>query len=414
MKNQFSTFVQLGSNRNLSKFELSCILEKLNVEEVNFMEWKHYVFLSLDSSEQKSFFKILDFSGSIVKAGTLSFSLKKSDEILWEDIFLDSINRQLDAAYIPTNKKLKFSINIQSRSLDFKKKISNKIRRRINQYFKERKIQVRILPIKKISADLTPFQFYKENMLKRGLEIFCFDIKSKMYFGFTNWVTNPFKDIKQDEERPERFFTHGTSIKLSRTLVNLSQTLKDGILLDPFCGTGTILIEGLKQKMKVIGIDKDPKCIRATKANLNHFSEQFHSREKMKEKWLVYMKDSRYLKDTIDKEIDSIVTEPYLGPFLKKLPEMDEAKEIMDNLEKLYVRVLNECAKHLKVGGKIIFIVPEYKYPSDISISPNVSSIAKKTKLQLVTKSKFFSLDLPIEIGRKHNIINRKLVVLVK
>ena len=410
----YNTFIQLGSNRNLSKFELSCILEKLNVDEVNFMEWRQYVFLSLESSKQKSFFKSLNFSGSIVKAGTLNFNVKKSDETLWKDIFLDSFNMKLNDVSISMNKKLKFSINIQSGSLDFKKKISNNIRRKINQYFRERKIQVKILPTKKISADLTPFQFYKENMLKRGLEIYCFDIKSKMYFGFTSWVTNPFKDIKQDEERPERFFTHGTSIKLSRTLVNLSQTPKNGLMLDPFCGTGTILIEGLKQEMKVIGIDKDPKCVRATKANLNHFSEQFHKREKMKEKWSVYMKDSRYLKDIIEEEVDSIVTEPYLGPFLKKLPIIDEAKEIMIDLEQLYLKVLNECVKLLKTGGKIIFIIPEYKYPSNLHIFPDVSSIANNTKLQLVEKSKFFSLDLPIEIGRKHNIINRKLIVLSK
>jgi tRNA G10 N-methylase Trm11 len=414
MTTQFNTFVQFGSNRNLSKFELSSILEKLKVDEVNFIEWRNYILLNLDSSEQKSFLKILDFSGSIVKAGTIGFNVKRTDETNWKDIFLDFFTRKLDDASIPMNKRLKFSINIQSRSLDFKKKISNNIRRTINQYFKERKIQVKILPTKKVSADLTPFQFYKENMLKRGLEIFCFDIKSKMYFGFTSWVTNPFKDIKQDEERPERFFTHGTSIKLSRTLVNLSQTPKDGIMLDPFCGTGTILIEGLKQEIKVIGIDKDPKCVRASKANLNHFSEQFPSRERMKDRWLVYMKDSRHLKDTIEEEFDSIVTEPYLGPFLKKLPKIDEAKEIMIDLEKLYVKVLIECTKQLKTNGKIILIVPEYKYNSNISISPDVSSIAKKTKLLLVEKSKFFGLDLPIEIGRTHNIINRKLVVLTK
>ena len=414
MTKNYNTFIQLGSNRNLSKFELSRILEKLFIDEINFIEWKQFILLSLDSSMQKTFFKSLDNSGSIVKAGTLSFNVRKSDDILWNDIYLKHFVKRLSDVSIQRSKNLKFSINIQSNSLDFKNWISNNIRRIIKQHLKERKLQAKILPTKKVSADLTPFQFYKENMLKRGLEIFCFDIKSKMYFGFTSWVTNPFKDIKQDEDRPERFFTHGTSIRLSRTLINLSNTPKNGIILDPFCGTGTILIEGLKQDTKVIGIDKDPKCVRASKSNLNHFSEQFHSRVKMKERWSIYMKDSSNLKDTIEEKIDSIVTEPYLGPFLKKLPTIDEAKEIMYGLEKLYIRVLNECVKQLKDGGKVIFIIPEYKYHSGVSISPNASSIAKKTNLQLVTRSKFFSLVLPIEIGRKHNIINRKLVVLTK
>ena len=81
MTKNYNTFIQLGSNRNLSKFELSRILEKLFIDEINFIEWKQFILLSLDSSMQKTFFKSLDNSGSIVKEGTLSFNVRKSDLI---------------------------------------------------------------------------------------------------------------------------------------------------------------------------------------------------------------------------------------------------------------------------------------------------------------------------------------------
>ena len=407
----FNSFVKLGSNRNWAKAELSQVLDSLNVEQVKYQDWKDYLLLNLGKNIQKKLVKKLEQTGSIIKFGSFDFKvnvadkkeLRKNMENIIEGIFVK---------YLPKRQKqIKLSLNIQTTAENLKSELSTEIRKMATTVSQSKRLPVKILPTKKIAYELTPFDYNKENLPTRGVELNVFAVKSQIYFGSTRWCTNPFKDIKQDEERPVRFFTHGTSIKLSRTMINLANIAYEGTMLDPFCGTGTILIEGLKQGLKVVGIDKDQKCIRSSKTNLHHFSEQYPSREKMKEKWRVQLNDSRQLTTAIQKKFDGVVTEPYLGPFLKQLPHIEEAQMTMKNLERLYTRVLAECKTLLKEGGKIIFIMPEYNYPLKRSVYPNVNSICEKTGLTQMKESKFFNIEFPVEIGRKHNVIARNLFI---
>ena len=83
----------------------------------------------------------------------------------------------------------------------------------------------------------------------------------------------------------------------------------------------------------------------------------------------------------------------------------------MKNLERLYTRVLAECKSLLRSGGRILFIMPEYNYSLKRSVYPNIKSICEKVGLTSLEESKFFNIKFPIEIGRKHNIIARKLFI---
>ena len=57
--------------------------------------------------------------------------------------------------------------------------------------------------------------------------------------------------------------------EIARLLINLSQAEKE--ILDPFMGTGSILIEAKWLGLNCIGFDIDDKMIEKTKANLLHF-----------------------------------------------------------------------------------------------------------------------------------------------
>ena len=411
MSISFNSFIKLGSNRNLSKVELSQILDSLRIEQVKYQDWKDYLLLSLGKNSQKKLVKKLEQTGSIIKFGNLEFKVGTSEKKELNNN-LTKIIDGIFLKYLPKRQKqLKLSLNIRTDDDAQRSELSKEIRKIIQNISQEKRFPVKVLPTKKETYELTPFDYNKQNLPTRGIELNLFVIKSKIYFGPTRWVTNPFKDIKQDEERPVRFFTHGTSIKLARTLVTLANIPYDGILLDPFCGTGTILIEALKQGMKVIGVDKEPKCVRSSKTNLHHFSEKYPSREKMKAKWRVQLHDSRKLTEAIQKRVDGVVTEPYLGPFLKHLPHFEEAQMTMKNLERLYTRVLALCKSLLKDGARIVFIMPEYNYPLKRSVYPNVKAICEKTGLTTLEESKFFNIKFPVEIGRKHNVITRKLFI---
>ncbi|MBN1386286.1 hypothetical protein JW968_04925 [Candidatus Woesearchaeota archaeon] len=59
--------------------------------------------------------------------------------------------------------------------------------------------------------------------------------------------------------------------KLARALVNLSGAKKGSMILDPFCGSGGILIEAGLMGLHPAGYDIDDKYIDASRKNLHHF-----------------------------------------------------------------------------------------------------------------------------------------------
>ena len=76
------------------------------------------------------------------------------------------------------------------------------------------------------------------------------------------------------ERRPRKKpFFHPSAMpsKLARSMVNLAQAKRNDLLIDPFCGTGSTLIEATFVGCQIIGLDAKLKMIEGCKKNLDHF-----------------------------------------------------------------------------------------------------------------------------------------------
>jgi tRNA (guanine10-N2)-dimethyltransferase len=74
-------------------------------------------------------------------------------------------------------------------------------------------------------------------------------------------------EFRRPHLRP--FFYPGTLMpRIARALVNLSHVKKEEKLIDPFCGTGGILVEACLAGAKCIGVDVQEKLMRGAKQNL--------------------------------------------------------------------------------------------------------------------------------------------------
>ncbi len=137
--------------------------------------------------------------------------------------------------------------------------------------------------------------------------------------------------------------------KLARSLVNLSGVKKDGFLLDPFCGTGGILIESGMIGVKVKGIDKDPKMVEGCIKNLEHYG--------IEEKKII--KGDAFEKISKVGDVDVIVTDLPYGRASKKDLEIEEmAENMVENGKKLDVsRIVLMTNKKRLLGLK-----PDFKY----------------------------------------------------
>jgi len=136
-------------------------------------------------------------------------------------------------------------------------------------------------------------------------------------------------------------------------MINLLGLKKGKRILDPFCGLGTFLIEGLYQGYQVIGIDKDRDMVVKSKKNLIWAIDHF----KLKDNYTVLNGDSSKLRFSAD----AVVFEPYMGPFISKLPNSDRVNNILGNLKPLYDNLFKNLYNNLKPKTKVIFILPEFK-----------------------------------------------------
>jgi tRNA (guanine10-N2)-dimethyltransferase len=111
------------------------------------------------------------------------------------------------------------------------------------------------------------------------------------------------KKAFEDRRAPMRPFFSPVSLhpKYARYLVNTSVTLEGETVLDPFCGTGGILIEAALLGRKIIGNDSSLNMVMGTKLNFKYFKI---------EDYKVYNKDISELDPGYN--VDAIITDmPY-------------------------------------------------------------------------------------------------------
>ena len=197
---------------------------------------------------------------------------------------------------------------------------------------------------------------------------------------------------KRDMGKPVRRSELSISPRLAKILINLSQVKEEEVLLDPFCGIGTILQEALLQGIKVIGVDKDRKAIDCSELNLKWFNFD-------KNNYKLISGDSSII--TIPK-VSGIATEPDFGELQRRMPSEEKAKEIIRNYESLMVKVLRNLKKNVK--GRIVFTAPLIQTEKK-KISCNFDSIRLQAGLRIVR-------GFPINEFRENSIVGRTIVVM--
>ncbi|MEA3398240.1 MAG: DNA methyltransferase, partial [Patescibacteria group bacterium] len=197
----------------------------------------------------------------------------------------------------------------------------------------------------------------QNKLTSSGIELSLIAKNDKLYIGETLAV-QPFKELSfRDYGRPYRDdFSGMLPPKLAQIMLNLSDAKTSDIILDPFCGSGTILSEALLMKFEnVIGSDISKKAIDDSRRNIQWINKNWEIKiEKLK---LYNSSAAELSKKILPKSIDAIITEPYLGPQRGKINIRNAIAEI----ETLYSKTLNEFKKILKPNGRIAIIFPIFR-----------------------------------------------------
>jgi len=196
----------------------------------------------------------------------------------------------------------------------------------------------------------------EQNKLTRdGRELVIIADGTKLWLGITEAV-QPFKLLSErDYGRPARDDHSGMlPPKLAQMMINLSGAKKNETILDPFCGSGTIVTEAMMMGYSdIIGSDISSKAISDTKKNIAWIKEHMHCNKDARLEVL----DARDLSDVFkNNSIGAIVAETYLGPQRGRI----DIKKVIAELTTLYTAVLIEMEKILKPGGRIVLALPVF------------------------------------------------------
>jgi tRNA G10 N-methylase Trm11 len=185
--------------------------------------------------------------------------------------------------------------------------------------------------------------------------------------------------------------------KVARIMVNLAlgKSYKSSqVLLDPFCGSGNILMEAGMLKISLVGADINTDQLEGTRKNLNWLGLKDFNLHKL---------DATQLSKHLDTKINYIVTEPFMGkPNLRP----DRVKYVAKGLHKLYLGSLKNWLKILAPKGVVCMVFPIF---TDGKKAYELSKVIDDKSLvgyNIKTRGLIYS--------KPHSRLKREIVVLMK
>ncbi len=321
-------FFQLGTFRKLSELELQLV----SSQKIKIINSTDYAEIDYENDLQAQ--TIFESLGGCVR---LTKFIKKIQN---QDLLQDEIVNIL-AQY---NKSIQFSISIinipqvQIKYSTLKKQL--------------KKTGQRVRYIKSSGDGLSASVLLNQDVI----ELIILKSNNNIYISQTISVQNIDQWTNRDRQKP--YFDDRKGMlppKLARMLVNYGLSLSNNQIsniYDPFCGSGTVLMEAAMLGVKkIIGSDLDYDAVQGTQKNLQWLQKQYS----LDIKSHVFQHDlTQKITNNIGK-IDLVVTEPFLG---KPNPTKKELANIFKGLERLYLGSLKKLSIVLNNNAILVIIFP--------------------------------------------------------
>ena len=174
------------------------------------------------------------------------------------------------------------------------------------------------------------------------------------------------------------------------------------IILDPFCGTGTVLQEALLRQFDVIGTDLSDKMVSYTQENLNWITKSHKHTGQIIE---ISQADATNNQWSNAQQISAVVCETYLGQPFSAPPSPAKLKEVTGNCNHIISGFLKNIHPQLAHGTRLCIAVPAWR-----------SKDGSLTHLPLTRDPSRLGFDLvrpPMIYSRPDQVVARELLVLV-
>lgn len=335
-------FFELGNWAGLSQAELSRVLEIFGVSKDSVRSFSEKI-LILDNKNlnDEIVIRIFNRLGGFIRVGRVIEDL---------DNFLK----------IEHEGKLVFGISYLG-DKRFETSKLDKLANDIKTFYKELGISSRFILPKK--NELNAAQVIKNKVLSKGFELCILENSSTQIYGSTLSIQDIDSFSYRDYNKPS-FDTDMGMLppKLARIMCNLTG-LKQGVIWDPFCGSGTIPMEASILGYNILASDMDSEALKSTEENIVWLSEQGLIGDILYETFRLDINkpDGKTISKLKHTDIDALVFEPYMGPPQTKVLSEVRANELLDGVKKLFLSLVELLEESGKRQIKMVAVIPSYK-----------------------------------------------------
>lgn len=204
----------------------------------------------------------------------------------------------------------------------------------------------------------------KLDLIQKGYDFQIILHGDRIHVGLTTHVQDLDAWSFRDFGRPFRDATTGMlPPKLARLMVNLAGADPRGkTLFDPFCGGGTVLMEGaLVGYEKQIGSDIDARQIQGSTQNLDWLVKEGVLPPDQRKHITLHTQPVETLTDRVRESIDVIVTEGFLGKPLNGNETPVWLGRQKQELETLWSHAFKTFAALQSQGGIVVASIPRHR-----------------------------------------------------
>ncbi len=257
-------------------------------------------------------------------------------------------------------------------------------------------------------AALSSVVVEQNHLLDSGGEIVLWRQNNCWQWGLTMAV-QPFKSLSaRDYGRPARDDQSGMlPPKVAQIMLNLADLEPGDSVLDPFCGSGTVLQEAALMKAgQIIGLDNSALAVANSQINWQWLADRWTVEVELE----IGLADARQASaELAGQKIKCIVTEPYLGPQRGRR----DFRAITQELNKLYSQALVDWQKIIAPGGRVVMIWPVFiDGQQKHLVRPDITGWRKVEYSQLAKQvwPKQYTLDGNLLYGRPGQAVWRAIV----
>ena len=353
-------FFMLGREPEISLAEIKSVLQKNKITATEITNGHN--FLIIDSTSPIDAI-IMNELGGTIKFGQI---IAKQEKVTPENLF---------EIIPPTDNRVVFGISTYNFNLDL-----NKFGKQIKSLIKETGAAARFAVSKE--NPLSSVAVAKNKLIEKGIEFNLFKVGTEVFIGQTLAVQDFERFSRMDYGRPSPDATSGMlPPKLAQMMLNISGVRNDATLLDPFCGSGTVLQQAILLGFRNLsGTDLSPKAIADSQKNLDWLKKEINDDDVNVPLTICDIHDLH--KIVTPNSVDLIVSEPSLGPALRGFESPQTLNKIIFDLERLYRVIFEKFSFVLKRNGIAVVIVPEIR-----------------------TKNKTYNFDVTPMLGNKFQVL---------